>query len=52
MKYVFTKHPVSGEKIAAYPTGKRDGDQAEFRVITAQSDLDLLWLRRSDILKE
>jgi hypothetical protein len=52
MNYVWTNHPITGERIAVIPTGKKDGDQAEFRAITARCNIDTLWLRRSDLLAE
>lgn len=50
--YVWTKHPITGEKIAAVPTGNKQDDQAEFQVITPQSNIDKIWLRRADLLEE
>ena len=47
--YVCTKHPVTGETIAILPTGKIQEDTAEFRVLTPQSNLEILWLKRPDI---
>lgn len=50
--YVFSKHPITGERIVVTPTGKVEGDTAEFKVLTPRSNLEVLWLRREDILKE
>lgn len=47
--YVYTKHPVTGETVTILPTGKTQEDTAEFRVLTPQSNLEVLWLKRDQI---
>lgn len=50
--YVRVKHPITGEPIAAVPTGKQDGDTIEVMVITPGSNLTTLWIKRGDLLTE
>ncbi len=50
--YVYTKHPITGDTIAVLPTGKTKEETAEFRVLTPQSHLEILWLKRSDLLTQ
>ena len=50
--YVTTLHPTTGERIQVIPTGKTNGAEAEFRVLSPKSNLTTLWLRHSEILKE
>jgi hypothetical protein len=47
--YVYTKHPITGNTIVVLPTGKIQEDTAEFRVLTPQSHISILWLKRTDI---
>ena len=50
--YVQTRHPITGAKIQAVATGKKDGSAAEFLIITPKSNLGKVWLQRGDILEE
>ena len=50
--YVHTRHPVTGSKIQAVATGKKDGSWAEFQILTPGSNIDKVWLQRADILSE
>lgn len=48
--YVYIKHPITGEKIAVVPTGKKNDFKAEGKVITPQSNLDTVWFTKEDIV--
>ena len=50
--YVYTSHPITGERIAVVPNGKKDGNKAEFLCISPGANLSVLWLERQDILRE
>lgn len=50
--YVYTKHPITGDTIVVLPTGKTQEDTAEFRVLTAGSNLEVLWLKREQIFSK
>lgn len=44
-------HPITGELIKCVPTGKTKDGTAECQVITPNSNLDKVWIKRDDILK-
>ena len=53
--YVYIKHPITGDRIAAVPTGKtRQGQstlpEAEVKVITPGARIDTLWITRTEIV--
>lgn len=50
--YVYISHPITSEKIAVVPTGKKENGRAEVMAITPRSNLGKLWIERHEVLKE
>ena len=48
--YIEIKHPVTGELIKCVPTGKVNDHKAECQVITPNSNLDKVWIKRDDVV--
>jgi len=51
-RYINIKHPVTGERVQAVATGKKEHNTAEVIVISPGSNLGKIWIKRGDIFSE